>query len=116
MLKMLFTTIILAVLFPAYTLAYLIATVGNLKDADLMESPLDFLTMSIDEYYNATAEARYFAKLTRKITDFYKSAIFIPQPSYIDLTDKECVLKVADDVTLFGNDKQLVEELLNLID
>lgn len=114
MLKMLLTTAIIAVLFPAYTLAYAVAKILNLKDADLMESPLDFLLIAIDEYYDATAETRYLNKLNKKVADFYADTLFVPQPR-IDLTDRECVLKVADDVTLFGNDKQLVDELLNLI-
>lgn len=114
MLKMISTTILLAVLFPAYTLAYVLSKALSLKDRDLMESPIDFITIAIDEYYDATAETRYITKLTKKVEQFYKEAMFIPAPSIIDLYDADCVAKIADDMKLLGEDPNLIAQIENL--
>jgi hypothetical protein len=106
MLKTVSTTLLLVVLFPIYTLAYVISYALKLKDRDLMESPLDFVTMSIDAYLNDTYEIRYMKKLVKEIELFYSNTSFIPAPSIIDLFDRDCVKRVADDIALFGKDAQ----------
>ena len=116
MLKTVSTTILLAVLSPAYTLAYIVAYALRLKDRDLMESPLDFLLMSIDQYLDDTAESRYIKKLTKQIEDFYKKTIFIPAPNIIDLYDTDCLRHIADDLSMFGKDfKPLRDKLIELL-
>lgn len=106
MLKTVSTTLLLVVLFPAYTLSYVVACALKLKDRDLMESPLDFVTMSINAYLDETYEYRYMKKLVKEVETFYKNALFVPAPSIIDLFDRDCVKRVADDIALFGKDAQ----------
>lgn len=116
MLKTVSTTILLAVLSPAYTLAYVVAYALRLKDRDLMESPLDFLLMGVDQYLDDTAESRYIKKLTKQIEDFYQKTIFIPAPSVINLYDTDCLRHIADDLAMFGKDcKQLRDAIIELL-
>jgi len=110
MLKTVSTTIILAALSPAYTLAYAVANALKLKDRELMETPLDFITMAIDE----TAEMRRLNKLTKQVEQFYREAMFIPAPAIIDLYDYECVARIVDDMKLLGENEELINELQNL--
>ena len=114
MLKTIATTILLIVLFPIYCGAYIISKVIKLKDFDLMETPTDFLLMAIDKYYDDTAESRYIKKLTKQVEQFYKEAMFIPAPAIINLYDTECIKRIIDDITLFGADKNLIEQLTSL--
>ena len=117
MLKTVSITILLAVLSPAYTLAYVVAYALKLKDRDLMETPLEFLTMSIDAYLNETYEDRYMKKLSKEINDFYKAVLFVPAPSFIDLFDIDRVKRIADDIALFGKDAQsLHNKVIGLLD
>ena len=109
MLKTMLLTIIAVVLSPIYTFAYLIAHALRLKDVDLMETPLDFITIAIDD----TAYNRYVKKLTKQVENFYNKTPFIPRPAYIILDDAECLARVIDDVALIG-DSQLYKDLTNL--
>jgi hypothetical protein len=114
MLKTIATTILLIVLFPIYCGAYIISKALKLKDFDLMETPTDFLLMAIDKYYDDTAESRYIKKLTKQVEQFYKEAVFIPAPSIINLYDADCALRIADDMALLGEDKNLIKQILDL--
>ena len=114
MLKTVSTTIILVALSPAYTLAYAVANALKLKDRELMETPLDFILMAIDDYGDQTFEARYMKKLTKQVEQFYHDAMFIPAPAIIDLYDCECVARIVDDMKLLGENEELINELQNL--
>lgn len=114
MLKTMSTTLLLVILSPAYIGAYAISRILKLKDAELMESPADFLLMAFDQYHNDTAEEKYIKKLAKQVERFYQEAIFMPAPSIINLYDTECVARIIDDMTLLGEDKSLIEELRRL--
>ena len=60
-------------------------------------------------------KALYIKKLTKKVVDFYKKSVFIPAPKCINLNDRKCALRVFEDVALFGQDKELMQNLYNLI-
>lgn len=115
MLKTISITLLLAILSPIYTVAYAISKALRLTDNDLMEHPLDFFGMAIDDYLDNTFEARHIKKLTKQVTDFYKKSVFIPAPNCINLYDTDCILRIADDIAVFGQDKELMQNLLNLI-
>lgn len=44
---------------------------------------------------------------------FYQSAKFIPAPSHIDLSDRNCLARIASDVALCGKNKKLYKKLLD---
>jgi hypothetical protein len=50
-------------------------------------------------------------KLHKQIKKFYAETLFVPAPSIIDLYDPECIERIIDDITLFGTNKNLIEQL-----
>ena len=53
-------------------------------------------------------------QLEKQVRQFYKEAIFIPAPSIINLYDTECIAKIIDDMTLLGENKNLIQQLIDL--
>lgn len=53
-------------------------------------------------------------RLTKQVIKFYKSAVFIPSPSVINLYDAECVQKVASDLALISKDVELRNKITKL--
>ena len=60
-------------------------------------------------------KAIYIKKLTKKVVDFYNKTVFIPAPNCINLNDRKCIMRVIDDIAVFGKDRELVQNLYNLI-
>ena len=60
-------------------------------------------------------KAKYrMRQLTNKVEKFYKETMFVPAPAIINLYDTECIERIIDDITLFGADKNLIEQLTSL--
>lgn len=61
-------------------------------------------------------KAKYqMRKLEKQVGQFYKEMLFVPAPTPIDLYNPECVERIIDDITLFGESKNLVEQLRSCI-
>lgn len=61
-------------------------------------------------------KVRRIKKLTKQVDDFYKEAKFIPRPSIINLYNVNCITRIADDLSLFGNDKmELRNKIIKLL-
>jgi hypothetical protein len=73
-------------------------------------------TLIIKELFNPDQESKYIKRLTKEVKEFYQKTIFIPAPSIIDLYDSDCVLRIADDLTMFGKEERdLRNKLIELL-
>ena len=57
-------------------------------------------------------KAKYrMRQLEKQVEQFYREMFFVPAPTPINLYDTECVERIIDDITLFGESKTLIEKL-----
>ena len=74
----------------------------------------NFVESSENLHY--TTDNRYIANLTMQVEDFYRNATFLPAPRTIDLLDVDCILKVVEDLTLFGKRQcELRDKIIRLL-
>jgi hypothetical protein len=60
-------------------------------------------------------KAKYrMRQLEKQVEQFYREMFFVPAPNTINLYDTECIERIIDDITLFGADKNLIQQLTNL--
>jgi hypothetical protein len=59
---------------------------------------------------------KHIKKLEKQVEQFYYDAKFIPAPRVIDLLDIECILRVAEDLTVFGKRQcELRDKIIELL-
>jgi hypothetical protein len=55
-------------------------------------------------------------RLMKQVVMFYKKAVFMPAPHIINLYDRNCVQRIADDLALLSKDTMLYDKIIKLLE